>query len=273
MTSRPVHDDDLDDEEELEEGIDGYRCARCSGLVPYEDLDERCRCPACSEAGREEDERERVRGLLAGSGIPSRFRDRRLRRFRKEVDGEGFEVFAGAVAADEVGITRWNAAAARGLRDWTGSTSLLVVGPPGGGKTTLLASRVSELVADGLARVVWTSEAEVFDVLRADFKHRNAVIRTLVNAEVLVLDDLGSVLSPGAWRDDYEGILSRRYDYERPVVATSNRDLGGLATIFGERLASRFVEMFGGGRRVFEVRGYDWRTRRPHPTRGDSDAT
>lgn len=242
------------------------RCIRCERVIEPPDFlgdDQRWLiCDECLPEFDAEAEARRIASALSASGIPAKMRDRRLTVVVKQPQDSDFPEWAREVRREQLGLTRWNATAARWLRDWQGDVSVLLTGPVGGGKSTLLAARVRDLVLDGL-RVVWTSEHDIFDLLR-NFDRRAAALRGLQAADLLVIDDLGAVEARGAWRDDYELVFTSRYNAERPIAATSNLDVDRLADTLGERVASRLVEMLDGGDRIFDLRGFDWRTKRPH---------
>lgn len=131
---------------------------------------------------------------------------------------------------------------------------LLLTGPCGVGKTHLAVAVLRELVETRGARGLF---AEVGDLLRRlveTYDRRSQtpsweVLQPALEADVLLLDDLGATrITP--WMQDTIGlIINERYNEERLTLITTNRpvdssgDQESLADRIGERLASRLAEM------------------------------
>lgn len=234
-------------------------------------------CEACeARAAQHQEETERrqhdeARGLsLDNAGLPRRYRAFSLRQQEELRPGESFEAFAARLPRGTVGVTDWNRRLVAELTSWTPeSGGRLVIGPVGGGKTTLIAALLHDHVLDGGSAlylpesVLWSSE-----VKRRAAHHR--VRPTLPNlleraceVELLALDDLGTTENLREWQlDAIEHLINVRYNEELPVLVTSNYDLSTLADLYGERVASRLAEMVGN--RQIELRGRDWRTGHEH---------
>ncbi|RMG44801.1 MAG: AAA family ATPase [Acidobacteria bacterium] len=131
---------------------------------------------------------------------------------------------------------------------------LLFTGPCGVGKTHLAVAVLRELVEHRGARGLF---AEVGDLLRRlveTYDRRSQVpswevLEPALEADVLLLDDLGATrMTP--WMQDTVGlIINERYNEERLTLITTNRPMSSgperesLADRIGERLASRLTEM------------------------------
>lgn len=84
--------------------------------------------------------------------------------------------------------------------------------------------------------------------LRKSFQHKEGpsegeLVDRHVNAPLLVLDDLGTEqLKDYAFTVLFH-IIDQRYTWGRPLIVTSNLDLGALSAGFSDRVASRLAEM------------------------------
>lgn len=228
-------------------------------------------CQACIQGGRDAYRRERYEARLVASGLPQRYAGFRFDRVLVQKRDEPVAAFTARIAACEtphLGITPPNADIARELRAWRrGSRSLFLTGPVGGGKTTLMAALLSRLMWEDVS-VLYLPEALLYDtVKKAMFAERGVKVPDLVAAAsrcaVLALDDLGTVENLAPWqRNTIEQVVCARYDADLPIVITSNLYIEDMASLHGERVASRLSEMCG--RRHLELIGHDWRTGKQH---------
>jgi DNA replication protein DnaC len=235
-------------------------------------------CRVCSDATRALEDDQRRQDVLRRARIPERLWwagfDRVVRQGRDQ-DWASFRARVDA-APGHVGITTWNVKAATTIRDWqtTDPMGLYVWGPIGSGKTTLIAARANAL-AQGGADLCWVQEAEL---LTGKPLHRMALFDRCCAVRVLVLDDLGVTSSIKGWqRDMMQDLFARRYAQALPMLISANLPIDApgprdhsVARRYGERVASRLIQMVGGNRAglpgYLEVRGYDWRTDTPHAT-------
>lgn len=139
---------------------------------------------------------------------------------------------------------------------------LLLMGPVGVGKTHLAAGLVKKLALEKGARCRWCD----FSDLLAEIKKRYAgnafdeytILEPLVTAEILCLDDLGSMKIRDWTLDLLSYVINQRYVNHRLVIATTNyldeppreetlaefaRRDETLAERIGDRLRSRLLEM------------------------------
>lgn len=131
---------------------------------------------------------------------------------------------------------------------------LLFAGPVGVGKTHLAVAVLRSIVRTSGQRGVF---ADYRDLLRQIQDSYNPVaetselqiLRPLLNADVLLLDELGA-RRPTAWvRDTVTHLLNDRYNREKITLITTNYgdessdEAPGLDERIGERLQSRLFEM------------------------------
>jgi DNA replication protein DnaC len=172
----------------------------------------------CKEAERKDKRRQQLRDI---SNLDA-FRDRTFRTFNSRVPGvqEAFEVSHDYAQEPE---------------GW-----LLLVGPNGCGKTHLAAAIANQCLEDG-AVVLFQVVPDLLDHLRAAFAPNasevfDQLFSKMREAEVLILDDLGSQQSSPWANEKLFQLLNYRYNMGMPTVITANpKGLQGV----DERIRSR----------------------------------
>lgn len=152
---------------------------------------------------------------------------------------------------------------------------LLFIGPPGIGKTHLAVSALRAVVKKGCRGVYYDTRSLLAEI-RATFDpvtraSQSAILADVMEADLLVLDDLGAE-RPTEWVEETMNlIVNTRYNERRPTVFTTNfedapqtEDLDALRARVGFRMHSRLREMC----EFLEFDGPDYRgfeDRRPTP--------
>ena len=150
---------------------------------------------------------------------------------------------------------------------------LCLIGPPGIGKTHIAVSVLRTLVTEKGARGLFYDVRDLLRIIRSTY---NPVVRTaemdilrpVMDAELLVLDDLGAE-KPSEWVEETMNlIVNTRYNERRPTVFTTNYEdspdetqLDSLKVRVGFRMHSRlhemceFLEYDGGDYRMLPANG------------------
>lgn len=176
---------------------------------------------------------------------------------------------------------------------------LCLIGPPGIGKTHIAVAVLRRVVTEKRARGLFYDVRDLLRIIRSTY---NPVVRTaemdilrpVMDAELLVLDDLGAE-KPSEWVEETMNlIVNTRYNERRPTIFTTNyedvpdeAELDSLKLRVGFRMHSRlkemcdFLEYDGGDYRMLPANGGPddlttlWkkgRTRRALPARTQGPA-
>jgi DNA replication protein DnaC len=228
-------------------------------------------CPLCDDTGwkpaagvegrvvRCDCWRDRIgRDRLADSNIPKRYQHCTLSNFSAYNESLERAVEKARVVADGFRQERTREQVGRGL---------LLEGQPGVGKTHLAVAVLKQIIATTAARGVFYDTRDLLRVIRSTYDPSIRttefdVLRPVMTADVLVLDDLGAEKT-SEWVDETMNlIVNTRYSERRLTIFTSNymdipddTDPNSLLFRIGFRMRSRLHEMC----EFIEMDGADYR--------------
>jgi len=151
---------------------------------------------------------------------------------------------------------------------------LLIIGPPGIGKTHLAIAALKQIIRSTAVRGLYYDTRALLAQIRSTYNSftRTAemdVIRPVMEAPLLVLDDLGAERLTDWVEETMNVIVNARYNGKLPTIFTSNyedlpeqedKDLNSLLIRVGFRLHSRLREMC----EFLEYDGPDYRNLPPN---------
>lgn len=142
--------------------------------------------------------------------------------------------------------------------------SILLTGQVGTGKTrilleTLLAFfvyKMSPIIEDDIraidkkmiehVRRHFITTADALRKIKDEYDYApesGGIVKFMMNTEMLFLDDLGAEKSTDWVKEQLYIVINERYNWLKPTLITTNLTIGEIAKNYGDRFASRLVEM------------------------------
>ena len=140
---------------------------------------------------------------------------------------------------------------------------LMFVGPVGVGKTHLAAAIANELI-NNLYSVVFGNVTDLITLIRSTYSKEAditeaEIIKTFTeDTDLLIIDDLGKENVSEYTATILYQIINRLYEYEKPLIITTNFNSSMLKRKFGEKgdaIVSRIAEMC----EFVKISSDDWR--------------
>jgi DNA replication protein DnaC len=194
--------------------------------------------------------------LLGDARIPPRYRHCDLDNFRDHNDSLSAAVRTARGFAERFPVV---------------DRGLFFVGKPGVGKTHLAVAVLKDIIRRTNAHALFYDVRDLLKEIRNTYNPivrttESEVIRPIMEAELLVLDDIGAEKTSEWVEETINLIVNSRYNDRRPTVFTSNYTLlddaldpDSLAVRVGFRMWSRLHEMCT----FVEMRGVDYREAGP----------
>ncbi|NLO84614.1 MAG: ATP-binding protein [Clostridiales bacterium] len=215
-------------------------------------------CQACKDEGYIYDPSRRMCECMA-----TELNSRVLRDLGLDGDKHTFEAFDETLFSDEKtdgapsqrAVTKINRDICIRYADsfpQTPTRDLLLIGKSGLGKTFLLQAIARRVVQRGYMPV-YTSAYRMFELTRRAYMENNsAIMQELMNAELLLLDDLGTEpLMNNVTVTQLFNLLNERQLAGRHTVISTNLSFNEIAARYTERISSRFLDQTGCSRLVF----------------------
>ena len=125
------------------------------------------------------------------------------------------------------------------------SKSLLMIGATGLGKTHLSLAIANAVIRKGMSVVYTTAPDILFKLEKEHFSYQYAAqentYNSLLNCDLLVLDDLGSEFSTEFTRTCIYNLFNSRLLAGKPVIISTNMTIDEMIESYSQRFVSRLI--------------------------------
>lgn len=221
---------------------------------PEDYLDIRYTCPLCNDTGYSDNQFcdcfRKLCGMLAASQLNQ----------NAQLRLSNFDTFSLSFYKGEDHSTMeriFNYARSYAENFHSGSESILMFGKTGLGKTHLslaIANKVLErgftVIYDSIINILRKIEREHFSR-----EHSDEMINLVMDAELLILDDLGTEYESPFYSSTIYNIINTRLNSGKATIISTNLDYEGIRRRYDERVVSRITAVY----KCMEFRGEDVR--------------
>ncbi len=121
------------------------------------------------------------------------------------------------------------------------SKNLMFMGAPGLGKTHLTLAIVGEVLAKGYLPIYGPSENILNEIQKEHFGNENGTFETIVNCDLLVLDDLGTEVITSVSKSILYNVINSRLLNKKPTIINTNLSIKEIEQIYSPRIVSRLI--------------------------------
>jgi DNA replication protein DnaC len=127
------------------------------------------------------------------------------------------------------------------------SQSILMIGPTGLGKTHLSLA-IASVVLDAGYQVVYGSAPDFFRRIQNEYfgknKETSDTQNKLLEADLLIFDDLGAEFENGMYASILYSIVNGRLNLGKPTIINTNLTIGELERRYTNRMVSRLTTLY-----------------------------